>query len=581
MFMKKSILSICFLTFLFVVCAQNYNAVLFKVGSESVTANEFINTFNKNNSLENATENELKDYLELYINFKLKVMDGIDYKIDTALSFQRELASYKYQSAQPYLVDKEVTEKLINEAVERSKLMVRASHILILCEPNALPKDTLTAYLKILDIRKKILSGTITFPEAAVQFSEDVSARDEVNRDKKIQFGNKGDLGYFSAFDLIYPFESAAYNTPVGDCSMPVRTQFGYHIIWVQDKQPAVSKINISQILLLDTTARFGSMSPKVKEKLERIEDAFKSEKDFASIAEVYTEDPMSKSRGGMLESFPPARRPGDFIKQCISLEKGQVSPAFSSVVGWHIVKLNELTMLEVKDDELRYSVISKIQRDTRSTKSVESLIEKLKKEYKFSDKGKNEAFNFLLKKLNTETIMPPATNLLAMAGIEKLKPMANLADQTITIQDFIKHLDRSSGIELNKQAKSFLDANYEEFIKDAILKYEFEHLEQKYPEYKELISEYHQGMILFEMTNEKIWSLSLKDTVNLESFYEKIKFDHLNKEGEPKPFAEIRSIVLTEYQNELETKWMAQLKEKYPVWINEELFNLISKKNK
>ena len=377
---------------------------------------------------------------------------------------------------------------------------------------------------------------------------------------------------------MVYPFESAAYKTTVGAISMPVCTQFGYHLVWVQDKQPIVSKINISQILLLDTAARFGRISPNVNEKLTQIKNEFKAGENFETIAEKYTEDPVSKTKGGKLESFPYNRRPGDFIKQIISLKKEQISEPFPSVIGWHIVKLNELTMPEIKDEEARQAMILKIQRDSRSTKSVESLITKLKKEYKFADKGKNEVLNFILKKLDTLSAMPPIADLLDMQGIDNLKPIATFSKKTVTIQDFINYLELFVGNNLEKQAQSFLNLHYENFIKETILKYEFENLENKYLEYKELIAEYHHGMILFEMTNEIIWNKSLKDSVKHEEFYEKLKFDHLDENGNPKSFQEIRSIVLTEYQNELEKEWMAALRVKYPVWINEELFQSILK---
>jgi len=175
--MKKIILSICLSVFLFVVSAQNMNEILITVGNESITATDFINTFNRNNSLTKATESEIRDYLDLYIHFKLKVRDGLDIKIDTMPSFQRELESYKRQSAQQYLTDKEVTEKIVTEALERSKLMVHASHLLILCPADALPKDTLAAYNKALNIRKQIVSGAITFNDAVIKYSEDPSAR--------------------------------------------------------------------------------------------------------------------------------------------------------------------------------------------------------------------------------------------------------------------------------------------------------------------------------------------------------------------------------------------------------------------
>lgn len=577
--MKKIVLTICFAAFMFVCWAQNSNEVLFSVGDESVTVTEFINTFNKNNAFSEASEKELRDYLDLFINFKLKVKDGLDAQIDTAALFQRELAQYKSQSAQQYMVDREVTERLIKEAIERSSHMVRASHILISCPPNAQPKDSLIAYNKALDIRKKILAGTITFPEAAVQLSDDPSARDEVGANNRVQYGNKGDLGYFTVFDLIYPFETAAYNTPVGSISMPVRTQFGYHLIWVADKQPTVSRINVSQILLLDTTARSGQMSPQVKETLALIEEALKNGEDFAVLAEKYSDEPAAKDNGGMLEPFPPNRRPGDYIKQILSLEKEQVSaPSSSLLVGWHIVKLHELITPNFNEEELRFMVTSKIQRDSRSAKSKESLVEKLKKECGFSEKGKKAALNFLIKRLEKDTLMPSMDELLASAGIEKLKPMATFANRNITIQSFIKYLGSFSGIDLKDQAQSFLQAQYKIFIKDFILNYEFENLENKYPEYKLLLNEYLHGMILFEMNNEKIWSESLKDTAGFAACYEKVKENYLDSEGNPKPLEEIKSIVLTEFQNELENKWLNRLKEKYPVQINEPLFESILK---
>ena len=575
--MKKTILFICLTAFLVLVSAQNKNDILFTVGDDAVTATEFINTYSKNNSLQNTTATELRDYLNLYITFKLKVRDGMDIQIDTATIFQRELASYRNQSAQQYLVDKEVTDHLVNEAMERSRLMVRASHILVMCALDASPKDSLIAYNKILDIRKKIISGAMTFPEAAVQFSDDISARDEMDARKKIQYGNKGDLGYFTVFDLIYTFETAAYNTPVGNISMPIRSQYGYHIVWVQDKRPLVAKINISQILLLDTAAHLGKISPNVQEKLTLIEEALKNGEDFATLAEKYTEDPMSKVNGGKLEPFFPNRRPGDFIIQCVNLEKNQISKPFSSVIGWHIIKLNELTMYEVKDDDLKYSTISKVQRDTRSSKSVESLIEKLKKEYHYSEKGKSEAINVLLKRLSTETKMLPATELLAIAGLDKLKPVATYATQTISVQDFIGYLGRFQDLDLN-QTKTLLNTQFDNFIKENMLTYEFDNLENKYPEYKKLIEEYHQGMILFEMNNEKVWSESLKDSVKIEEYYQKIKDNYLDTEGNPKSLHDIRSAVITEYQNALENEWLNQLKKRYPVWINEELYESILK---
>ena len=577
--MKKFILSVCLSVSLIIIFAQNNNGILFKVGDDVVTATEFINTFNRNNSIEKATEAEVRDYLDLYINFKLKVRDGFGTQIDTVATFQKELASYRSQSAQSYLVDKEITEHLITEAIERSKFMIRASHILVQCKEDASPKDSLDAYNKIMDIRKKINSGAITFPEAAVLYSEDPSAKDETTSQGKLQRGNKGDLRYFTVFDLIYPFETAAYNTPVGSYSMPIRTRFGYHLIWVQDKQPTVSKINISQILLLDTAAISGNYSAGVKEKLTLIEEAIKKGEDFTALAIEYTDDPTLKKNNGNADPFSPNLRPGDFVKQCIALENNQISKPFASEIGWHVIKLNELEKSEIADDELRYLMISKIQKDSRSTKSIQSLIDKLKKEYVYIETDKNKAFELIINKINVENKFPQTKELLEMPEMSKLKPIASFANETITIQDFIQVLERFQGMEMKKQAKTFLNDQYNNFIKDKILKYEFENLENKYPEYQELIREYHHGMILFEMNNKRVWEESLKDSANIETYFEKNKHNYINSDGKPKQLTEIRSIVLTDYQNDLEREWLAELKSKYPIWINEELLKSIIEK--
>ncbi|MBO4481338.1 MAG: peptidylprolyl isomerase, partial [Bacteroidales bacterium] len=211
------------------VTAQN-NPVLMRVGDDIVTQNEFVRAFTKNNSLSNATEKELRDYLDLYVNFRLKVQEGKALGVDTSDQFKSELAVYRNQSSQPYLIDKDVNDKLIEEAYERSKYNIRASHILINCRPNTDAKDTLQAYNRALDIRNKVLNG-MDFAEAAVLYSEDPSARNSVNEHThQVRLGNKGDLGYFTALDLIYRFENAVYSLKVGEISMPVRTQFGYHL---------------------------------------------------------------------------------------------------------------------------------------------------------------------------------------------------------------------------------------------------------------------------------------------------------------------------------------------------------------
>jgi len=251
--------------------AQNNNDILLKVGSENITKGEFINAYQKNNDLSKATEKDLREYLDLYVKYRMKVQEAQLQKLDTSAAFVRELASYEEQSAQQYLIDTEVSEQILDEAFERSKFQVRASHILIRCDANASPKDTLAAYHKIMQIREKIKNG-MDFNEAAFQYSEDQSARDYKNpHSNRIQRGNRGELGYFSVLEMIYPFECAAFSTPVGEVSMPIRTQFGYHLVYVQERVPAMSKIYVSQLFIADTLALSNVERPEIQSKIREI----------------------------------------------------------------------------------------------------------------------------------------------------------------------------------------------------------------------------------------------------------------------------------------------------------------------
>jgi peptidyl-prolyl cis-trans isomerase SurA len=223
--------------------AQNTNTLM-TVGSDKVGKQEFENVFKKNNSkmAANPDEKTLREYLDLYINFKLKVLEAKSFGMDTAASFKKELAGYRKQLAAPYLTDKEVTEQLINEAYDRSKKEIRASHILINCKEDASAKDTLAAYNKIMAIRKKILEKKEDFGKVAMESSEDPSAKT-----------NKGDLGFFSVFAMVYSFENACYKAKQGTVTMPFRTKYGYHIVKVVDSRPAQGEVKVAHIMLRAT----------------------------------------------------------------------------------------------------------------------------------------------------------------------------------------------------------------------------------------------------------------------------------------------------------------------------------------
>ena len=234
------------LFFLFITSSfaqKDNDAVLLKIAGDNVTKSEFLRVYQKNNQKDQPVDKKaLQEYLELFINFKLKVKESEELKLDTGMAFKAELNGYRTQLTQPYLVDKDVTDDLIREAYDRMTQDVRASHLLIKLDKNASSEDTLKAYQKIMSLRKRIMAGE-SFEKVAAEASDDPSAKDTpATKERQTAKGNGGDLGYFSVFDMIYPFECGAYNTKIGDVSMPVRTDFGYHLIKVTDKKKAKGK---------------------------------------------------------------------------------------------------------------------------------------------------------------------------------------------------------------------------------------------------------------------------------------------------------------------------------------------------
>ncbi len=586
--MKKLSIVILLAIIPFCLLAQKKD-VLITIGDKDnrveVTKEEFIRAYSKNNNWSKVTEDALREYLDLYTQFKIKVLDGEIAQIDTARPFISEYNSYRAKSAQQYLIDKEVTNTLINEAKDRLKWHVNAAHLLLNCKEGADPKDTLAVYNRILDIREQIMNKKLSFADAAVAFSDDISAQDrQGSAPGKIQYGNKGDLGYFTAFELIYPFECAAYSLEVGEVSMPIRTSYGYHIIHLKDKIPAIESVKIDQIFFRDSTAREGQRLQKTNEKINAVHQAFAAGKSFEELAKSFSDDQRSAEKGGEMAPFSISRRNSDFIRGIVRLKEGQISDAYPSNIGWHIVRIDSVKYVDVNSPDLAYAIPSKILRDSRSIKSKESLVEKLKKKYKYNDKHAEAALEYFAKNIPADYFSNKQNTfkLNSLKGIEKLKPLCTFDGHEVYAKEFADFIDRFQMAKITTTVYDYLEERFPIFVMETMLRYENLHLEEKYPEFKDLVQEYHDGMILYEQNMNNVWNKAIEDTVGLEACYERIKTNYPieaeNGQVTYQAFEEIRAAVITQYQEELEKTWMAQLRNKYPVRVNEELFKSIVK---
>ena len=306
--------------------AQN----LFTVNKKAVTTDEFIYLYKKNhqNKAEDFTSEKIQEYLDLFINFKLKVEEAKARGLDTTQAFIREFNQYKEELRKPYLPDTKLTDSLVRLTYDRMKEEVKASHILINVKPDASPEDTLKAYNRIIEIRNKIKAGE-DFGMAASQFSEDPSAR-----------SNNGNLGYFTALQMVYPFETAAYNTKVGEISMPVRSRFGYHIIYVADRRPARGEVEVSHIMIRTGDDKDNE---KAKNTIFDLYDQLQGGVKWEELCKQYSEDPGSKDNGGKLRQFGTGAMANipEFERIAFSLSKpGEISDPFQTQYGWHIIRL-------------------------------------------------------------------------------------------------------------------------------------------------------------------------------------------------------------------------------------------------
>jgi peptidyl-prolyl cis-trans isomerase SurA len=509
---KKIYFSAATMLFGFGAFAQNTNTLM-TVGSEKVSKQEFENVFKKNNSkmAANPDEKTLREYLDLYINFKLKVLEAKSFGMDTAASFKKELAGYRKQLAAPYLTDKEVTEQLINEAYERSKKELRASHILVNCKEDASPKDTLAAYNKITAIRKKILDKKEDFAKVAMESSEDPSAKT-----------NKGDLGYFSVFAMVYSFENACYKANQGTVTMPFRTKYGYHIVKVVDSRPAQGEVKVAHIMLRATAKLSKEDSVRNQNKINEVYNLLTSGQKFEELAKQYSEDKGSAKNGGVLPVFGTGKMVPEFESEAFALKNvNDYSKPFTTSYGWHIVKLIERKSLPTFD-AAKADIKAKISRDSRADINKQSFIVKLKKEYKFIETPAS------LKKFYLK-----ADSNLAHTTFKKQEtanpkdPIFTIGSTVYTVADYADYLTQYQFNMLkDNMSKAKKDA-YDNFVNKTLLDYEENRLDQKYPEFKTLMEEYRDGILLFELTDQKVWSAAVKDTAGLELFFDQNKANY------------------------------------------------------
>lgn len=559
--MKSKVFTSTAITLLFsfaVFAQQSGKSTLMTIGNEKVTLDEFLSVYKKNNNKDGTPidKKSIEEYLDLYTVFRLKVREAKDMGIDTSRSFRDELSGYRKTLAQPYLTEKETIESMVKEAYERMKWDVRTSHILVKVEADPAPEDTLEAYNRIMLIRDFIngkatpvaLKKCETLVNSNLKISKTSPAADTLAAFNKLNPLRKmmkmktrnfsyvaaevsehaskaagGDVGYLTGLTgqgFPYEYESAAYKAKQGEVVGPVRTAMGYHLIQVIDKR-AHKEIHIAHLMLQFKKGMSKDDSTKLKARIDSVSALLKQGANYEELAKKLSDHKETGKKGGDIGWLAISSNfPSDFKEAAFAISgDGMVSPPVQTRFGWHIVK-----RLGSRDlppfDSLKTDLKTKIQQDARISVAKEKMIANIKKQYQFKETKCYADFYAVV----DSTISMGLWSVDKAKGLNKT--MFTLGDQTFSQQDFASYLEKNHRAVARISPRRIVDALYKRFVDESCMNYKESRLEQEFPEFKTLMDEYRDGILLFNLTDQKVWTKAIKDTVGAKEYHEKFK-DH------------------------------------------------------
>lgn len=511
--LRSSLLTLLLLVPFLCVAQDPDQRILIYVDGKTTEAGEFIRMYQKNIGPDKNIS--VDDYLRQYIIFKLKVTDAIREGYDTVSAFRTELSSYRNQVAQNYLTDRTTKEKILKAAYQRSLTEINAWHILIGLPDDPLPADTLKAWEKASDVRERILRGE-PFEQVARSTSDDKSV-----------LVNGGNIGYFTVFQMITPFEDAAYSMKKGEISEPVRSPYGYHIIRVADIRPSKGKIRVAHIM---KSVPPGSGEEAIKKAEKEINDIYQlllKGESFGKLAGEYSDHKSSAALGGEMDWFGTGEIITQFSEAAFSLnDTGSYTKPVRTPYGFHIIKLLD-RIAPPSFDEAKEGLENKINQSYLNSSGRRSFIEQRKKEYGFrTDKN---SFNWFV--LNTDTLI--------IQGLKKYDrtdmPSGNIytfAGQGLTNNEFADYIEKRGYIIDTKDSAAFISRTLDTRSADHLISYENSLLERKYPEFRYLMNEFHDGILMFEISADKVWNPVSEDTAGLMNYYETHKEDYMSEPG-------------------------------------------------
>jgi len=510
---KINLLLLLLLVTYFTGISQKKNNILLTIDTEPVYSSEFKHVFNKNLDLViEESQKNVDGYLDLFIDYKLKIAEAYAQNLDKNELYIKEFGKYEDQLSKKYIIDKRIASQLIDEAYERGKEEINADHILVLVNFNDPPKDTLIAYNKIKIAYDKAVSGE-DFETLVVNYSEEPGAKK-----------SKGKLGYFTVFQMLYPFETAAYNTKVGGISKITRTSFGYHIIKINDRRVKKPKINVSHIMV------FSNKDKKVENPEDRINELYAmimQGESFENVAKQFSEDKSTGKIGGQIKTFGPGDlRAPQFEKAAYSIKNdGAILAPIKSSFGWHIIRLNEKFTLP-SFEEQKPEIEKNINSGARENFLLHAINNKIISKYGYEEGlSYSPYFNTYL----TDSIFKRNWEYTPVAYNETL---FTIGDKKVKYDEFAIYIrDRQLLLKRYSDKNALLLDMYNNFKNETIKNYYKERLEIENEDYAMIINEYRNGLLVYDVMKNNIWQVAKLDSIGLKQYYEDTKGNYMWKE--------------------------------------------------
>jgi peptidyl-prolyl cis-trans isomerase SurA len=506
--MKKSLFfyALLFLSLNISFSQVSDSDVLLTISDEPVLATEFVRVYNKNLDLvQDDSQKGVESYLNLFINYKLKLAEAKSLGYDKYPAYLKELKTYQNQLTQNYLIDKDVTDELVLEAYERTINEVKAQHVLVRVEN--FETDTLQAFNAVLAFKDRLKNENFD------------SLKKEIHNGKNIFVE---DLGFFTAFKMAYNFESKAFNTNVGDVSDPFRTKFGYHVVKILDKRKSKGEVSVAHIMIANTQK---DNTLVAKDRILELHRLLVQGEDFGNLAKQFSDDKSSSVRNGELKPFKSGQiNSTKFENTAFSLKKiGDISDPIQTQFGWHILKLIKKT--PVPDfNKIKQDLENKVGKDSRSKLVRSKMIDKLLSEYNLSEKNPN------LVLFQSNVFFDDSNKYWDIINeINNTKIFLQIKDRSYTFRDFIDFLNRNNKSINKKWNKKFIiNHQYKFFLEQSMFQYKKDNLEYENQDFANILNEYREGLLLFELMQDKIWEGAKNDTLGLKVFYNDNKKNYL-----------------------------------------------------